>query len=71
MTDTKKLRLFSYKLTHDSEFAPNPFHDVLTLATCKPGMRRTKNLGIGSLGFHHCRYLKVHDVLVLISIGML
>lgn len=51
MTDTKKLRLFSYKLTHDSGFAPNPFHDVLTLATCKPGMRRTKKLGDWVAGF--------------------
>nr|WP_269667332.1 hypothetical protein [Polaromonas naphthalenivorans] len=28
-------------MTHDSGFAPNPFHGTLTLATCKPGIRRT------------------------------
>jgi hypothetical protein len=26
----------------DSGFAPNPFHEYLTLATCKPYIRRTK-----------------------------
>jgi len=36
------MRLFTYKMTHDTGFAPNPFHGVLTLATCKPGIRRTK-----------------------------
>lgn len=38
-------RLFTYLMTHDSGFAPNPFHGVLTLATCKPGIRRTKRPG--------------------------
>jgi hypothetical protein len=36
------MRLFSYKLTHDTGFAPNPFWGVLTLATCKPGIRGAK-----------------------------
>lgn len=34
-------RMWSYKLTYDTMFAPNPFFDVLTLATCKPGIRRS------------------------------
>jgi hypothetical protein len=39
------MSLYSYKLTHDTGFAPNPFWSVLTLATCKPKMRlkRDKN----------------------------
>ncbi len=45
------MRLFSYKMTHDSGFAPNPFHGVLTLATCKPGIRRTKKPGDWVAGF--------------------
>jgi hypothetical protein len=44
-------RLFTYKNTHDSGFAPNPFYDVLTLATCKPGIRRTKKVGDWIAGF--------------------
>jgi hypothetical protein len=33
-------RLFSYRMTHDTGFAPNPFGGFLTLATCKPRIRR-------------------------------
>lgn len=44
-------RLFSYLMTHDSGFAPNPFHQRLTLATCKPGIRRTKIVGDWVAGF--------------------
>ena len=33
-------RLFSYVVAYDSGFAPNPFHGLLTLATCKPRIRR-------------------------------
>jgi hypothetical protein len=48
-------RLFSYVVTHDSGFAPNPYGGVLTLATCKPSIRRTACtddwlLGTGSVG---------------------
>lgn len=31
--------LFLYILTHDSGFAPNPFHGCCTLACCKPRIR--------------------------------
>lgn len=33
-------QLYLYKMTHDTEFAPNPHKGVLTLATCKPTIRR-------------------------------
>jgi hypothetical protein len=45
------MRLFSYKLTHDKGFAPNPFWGALTLATCKPGFRRSKRIGDWIAGF--------------------
>ncbi|MBR4689696.1 MAG: hypothetical protein IKO90_04445 [Bacteroidales bacterium] len=32
--------LYCYKMTHDTGFAPNPYHNVLTLATCKPVIRK-------------------------------
>jgi len=32
--------LYGYKMTHDTGFAPNPYHGVLTLATCKPLIRK-------------------------------
>jgi hypothetical protein len=43
--------LFSYKMTHDSGFAPNPFGGVLTIATCKPQIRLYKNRGDWIAGF--------------------
>lgn len=43
------MNLVSYKMTHDSGFAPNPFHGYLTLATCKPGIRRSGNRRVGDL----------------------
>lgn len=38
-------RLYSYKMSHDNRFAPNPFFDVLTLATCKPLLRKNAKVG--------------------------
>lgn len=43
--------MYSYKMTNDVGFAPNPFHRVLTLATCKPQIRATKKLGDIIAGF--------------------
>lgn len=37
---SNKKYLYCYKMTHDTGFAPNPYHGVLTLATCKPTIRR-------------------------------
>ncbi len=41
------MKIISYRLTTDSGFAPNPFHKVLTLATCKPAIRRSSETRIG------------------------
>lgn len=38
-------RIFSYKLSRDYGFAPNPFHGVCTLATCKPQIRKGAQIG--------------------------
>lgn len=45
------MTLYSYKITYDTGFAPNPFGCTLTLATCKPGIRKTKNVGHWVAGF--------------------
>ncbi len=47
----KMIRLFAYKQTHDTGFAPNPFHGVCTLATCKWMIRRCKKKGDWIAGF--------------------
>ena len=44
-------RLFSYKMTDDTGFAPNPFWGELTLATCKPHIRLRKKVGDWIAGF--------------------
>jgi hypothetical protein len=55
MTDFPVDRLFSYKLTHDTGFAPNPFRGVCTLATCKPRIRELKRVGDWIAGFTSSR----------------
>ena len=45
------MRLFAYKMTHDTGFAPNPFWGYLTLATCKPRIREHKRPGDWVAGF--------------------
>lgn len=37
--------LFMYVVDRDFGFAPNPFHGICTLATCKPGIRRSALIG--------------------------
>lgn len=39
------MRLHSYVIDHDYGFAPNPFHGVCTLATCKPVIRQHATVG--------------------------
>lgn len=38
-------KLYSYIVARDYGFAPNPFYDFCTLATCKPDIRRTAQVG--------------------------
>lgn len=38
-------KAYSYIVARDYGFAPNPFYGVLTLATCKPGIRKTARVG--------------------------
>ncbi|WP_170825732.1 hypothetical protein [Halomonas caseinilytica] len=47
------MRIFSYVVTRDHGFAPNPFHGVCTLATCKAVIRGVASVGdivIGTRG---------------------
>ena len=39
------MRLHTYVVRYDSGFAPNPFFGFCTLATCKPDIRRSAQLG--------------------------
>ena len=42
--------LYTYAITRDFGFAPNPFHGLCTLATCKPGIREAAKVGDWIMG---------------------
>jgi hypothetical protein len=42
--------LYIYVVERDFGFAPNPFHGYCTLATCKPGIRGTAQIGDWVMG---------------------
>ena len=42
--------LYTYTITRDFGFAPNPFHGICTLATCKPRIRKAANVGDWIMG---------------------
>ena len=44
------MRLFTYVVARDYGFAPNPFYDICTLATCKPKIRDTAKHGDWVIG---------------------
>jgi Nucleotide modification associated domain 2/TIR domain len=44
------LRVYSYIVRYDYGFAPNPFHNMCTLATCKPPIRRGARIGDWIIG---------------------
>jgi hypothetical protein len=48
---TNSTMLFSYKMTNDSGFAPNPFFGFMSLATCKPQIREYKKPEMYIAGF--------------------
>lgn len=43
-------KVYMYVVARDFGFAPNPFHGVCTLATCKPIIRRTAQVGDWIIG---------------------
>ena len=43
--------LYCYTMTHDTGFAPNPYHNILTLATCKPLIRKYAKVGYWIAGW--------------------
>ena len=45
------MAVYSYIITRDYGFAPNPFYGVCTLATCKPKIRKSAQVGDWVVGF--------------------
>ncbi len=53
-------RLYTYTITRDFGFAPNPFHGVCTLATCKPMIRKAAREGDWIMGIGGATLPSVH-----------
>lgn len=51
--------LYSYPITRDFGFAPNPFHGICTLATCKPKIRKSAKVGDWVMGIGGCNLSRV------------
>lgn len=49
LVDSNKF-LYIYVVDRDLGFAPNPFHGSCTLATCKPGIRKSATVGDWIMG---------------------
>ncbi|MCY1292698.1 Nucleotide modification associated domain 2 [compost metagenome] len=49
--------IYSYVITHDTGFAPNPFGGFCTLATCKPKIRCAAKIGDWLVGTSSTRTL--------------
>lgn len=49
------MKFYSYVIPRDYGFAPNPYFDYCTLATCKPRIRKSAQVGdwIGAFGSAH------------------
>lgn len=58
---------FSYVVARDYGFAPNPFWGVLTLATCKPQIRRCANVGDYVIG--HSSATDGNKLIFIMKIG--
>jgi Nucleotide modification associated domain 2 len=60
------LRLYSYVIRRDFGFAPNPFYDFCTLATCKPKIRKVAAIDDWIIGTGSMRYgLHAHLVFAM------
>jgi hypothetical protein len=44
------MKMYSYVVRYDSGFAPNPFYGYCTLATCKPPIRKSAEIGDWLIG---------------------
>lgn len=49
------MAIYSYIITRDYGFAPNPFYSMCTLATCKPDIRGSAQIGDWIVGFGSSR----------------
>jgi len=66
------MTVYTYVITRDYGFAPNPFYGICTLATCKPGIRKSAKIGdwifgLGSKTTHENKIIFLMQVTKKIS----
>jgi hypothetical protein len=63
------MMLYSYVITRDYGFAPNPFHGVCTLATCKPVIRRIAKTGDWIIGTGSAEYQRTGQLICAMRVS--
>jgi hypothetical protein len=61
--------LYSYVITRDYGFAPNPFHGFCTLATCKPVIRRVAKVGDWVIGTGSADYKRTGQLICAMQVS--
>lgn len=67
LEETEKY-LYIYVVTRDFGFAPNPFHGICTLATCKPDIRKSTQVGDWVMGVGGSRLMAIGKCIYLMKI---
>ena len=63
------MKIYSYKITRDFGFAPNPYFGICTLATCKPDIRKLANEGDWIIGFGGKNTNAYHKIVYLMEVS--
>lgn len=63
------MRLYSYVIPRDYGFAPNPYFDYCTLATCKPRIRKSAQIGDWVAAYGSARMTIHEKLVVLMQVG--
>lgn len=63
------MTLYSYVIARDYGFAPNPFHGVCTLATCKQVLRRVAKVGDWIVGTGSAEYRRTGQLICAMRVS--
>ena len=61
--------LYTYKITRDYGFAPNPYFNFCTLATCKPKIRGGCKIGDWIAGFGGSNTIAANKLVCLMQVS--
>ena len=63
------MKLYSYVIPRDYGFAPNPYFGYCTLATCKPGIRKSAQVGDWIAAYGSARSSIAQKLVMLMKVG--